>query len=179
MCMDWSQPLQYLMFAVLPALLVVGAVVFVLNQQYRRQRQELTSELRLRAFSQVMPLRLSAYERAMLFCTRMQPDTLLLRVQPAGKTAPQMRNQLLDEIRTEYEHNAVQQLYVSEAAWEALLTGRDNLVSAVTAAADAVGDQATAVALSQTLLRQLNDNGGDPFSPAVRLLRADMQRMLL
>lgn len=177
--MDWTQPLVYLLFALLPSLVLLGAVVLVLNQQYRRQRQELSSEIRLRAFSQVMPLRLAAYERAMLFCTRMQPDALLLRAQPQGKTAAQLRSQLLDEIRTEYEHNAVQQLYVSEAAWEAVLSGRDGLVSAVSGAADGLGENATGVALGQALLRNLNEAGGDPFAPAVRLLKSDMQRMLL
>jgi hypothetical protein len=171
--------LVYLLFALLPSLVVLAAVVLVLNQQYRRQRQELSSEIRLRAFSQVMPLRLAAYERAMLLCTRMQPDALLLRAQPQGKTAPQLRGQLLDEIRTEYEHNAVQQLYISEAAWEAVLTGRDSLIGAVTSAGETAGESVSGVGLGQALLRQLNEAGGDPFVPAVRLLKSDMQRMLL
>lgn len=68
--------------------------------------------------SVVLPLRLQAYERMALFLERIDPNQLVMRIHTTGLTVSQEQNLLLTAIRSEFEHNLSQQIYISDAVWE-------------------------------------------------------------
>lgn len=161
----------------LPALLCILAAVLVFSAMQRRQLTEARHEMRLKAFSTIMPLRIGAYERAVLFLHRIQPDNLMLRVDPNNKSAKLFKQQLLDEIRNEYDHNSVQQLYVSDAAWSRLLYARDQTASIIQGADEGMGDRATGLEFAKRVLAELNQRTEKPVDEAIQTLKKDIARL--
>ncbi|MFN8922270.1 MAG: hypothetical protein ACK5XP_05030, partial [Sphingobacteriia bacterium] len=116
---------QVLAYSV-PAALVILAGLGIFRQQLKQEYRRQTGELRLHAYTKILPLRLAAYERAVLYLERINPVNSLVRhtrLQPQlGGRA--LCEQLLNELEQEYEHNQVQQLYISEAGWTLLARAR-------------------------------------------------------
>lgn len=161
----------------LPALLCILTAVLVFTGMQRRQLIEARQEMRLKAFSTVMPLRIGAYERAVLFLHRIQPDNLMLRVDPNNKSAKMFKQQLLDEIRSEYDHNAVQQLYISDAAWSRLLFARDQTASLIQGADEGLGDRATGLDFAKKVLAEQNQRTEKPVDEAIQTLKKDIAKL--
>jgi hypothetical protein len=65
-----------------------------------------------------MPLRMQAYERMTLFCTRLEITNMLRRSGALELTAKQLSIDLLFTVDEEYSHNIAQQLYMSEELWQ-------------------------------------------------------------
>jgi len=158
--------------------LLAGWLVFRgISQQHRAAER---AEQRLRTLAALIPLRIAAHERAVLFLTRIPPDALLLRHEPARLSAPQLLQALLDDLRTEYDHNAVQQLYVGDDAWASLLHARDVVAGIVAESAQELPASASGVEMAQAILQAVKDrNEGPvpaPLSEAIRQLKADLAR---
>ncbi len=78
------------------------------NDQDKR-RQEVT----LQSTRIVTPIKLQAYERIILFLERISMESLLVRVSSPEITASQLQTSLLATVRSEFEHNLSQQIYMS------------------------------------------------------------------
>src|ERR1044072_6814456 len=65
-----------------------------------------------------MRLRLQAYERLVLFIERIHPRQIVPRVYQGGMTVTDLRQVLVFNINTEFEHNLSQQIYVSKHVWD-------------------------------------------------------------
>src|SRR5205823_5936451 len=70
--------------------------------------------------NETIKLRLQAYERLTLLGERIALQNLISRMPYAGLTARQMQQALVDAIKSEYEYNISQQVYVSADAWRAI-----------------------------------------------------------
>ncbi|MEL6391454.1 MAG: hypothetical protein AAFY36_03750 [Bacteroidota bacterium] len=81
-------------------------------------------------------LKMQAYERLSLLMERSAVPNLILR-SPAGelKATPYTAS-LLHTLRTEFEHNVTQQVYVSDQLWQIILLARDNVSQLITRAAE-------------------------------------------
>jgi hypothetical protein len=71
------------------------------------------------------PLQLQAYERLVVLAERIALPSLVSRLNHPQASAREMQALLLDNIRQEYEYNASQQVYVSNAAWDAVRNLKD------------------------------------------------------
>ena len=109
----------------LPAV-VTGLVAYMVLGQFTNQdKNDKKFEALVEKKRESLPLKLQAYERLLLFCERMNPNKLLLRVKPIGNEASEYANLLIASIEQEYEHNMVQQLYISDESWKAILTAKN------------------------------------------------------
>ena len=77
----------------------------------------------------VIPLRLQAFERMVLFLERINPPNLLTREASAGDSVSGLQGKLVKSLRDEYEHNMSQQLYISDHSWEQIKTEKKKLFS--------------------------------------------------
>ncbi|MBS9774086.1 MAG: hypothetical protein KGV59_02880 [Tenacibaculum sp.] len=71
-----------------------------------------------------LQMKLQAYERLLLFCERINPSKLLLRVQSIGEDTNSYLHLLVNTIEQEFEHNLTQQLYISEDAWATITASK-------------------------------------------------------
>lgn len=87
-------------------------------------RRFLLSELKIKQIEMLrenqgpaVRLRLQAYERLALFLERIHPRNLGLRVYQSGMSVAELQATLIFNIRTEFEHNLSQQIYVTQNVW--------------------------------------------------------------
>lgn len=105
--------------------LVTGFVAFFMFSKFTEQdNNEKKFDALLAKKRESLPIKLQAYERLLLFCERINPSKLLLRVQPIGNDVNAYLHLLIGNINQEFEHNMVQQLYVSDDAWKALIASK-------------------------------------------------------
>lgn len=122
------------------------------------------------------PLWLQAHERMVLFLERIKPQSLLTRIANRPQSVEELKQVILHEIRTELEHNAAQQLYIKQDAWEKI-----NL-AAQTTAADLINsinennrDAETRVVLVN-LLKKEHENINFTISDALKALKDEVQK---
>ncbi len=105
----------------LPSLITGGVAFFMFSGFVKQQNNEQKFNSLLEKKRESLPIKLQAYERLVLFCERLNPSKLLLRVNPIGEDAASYLHLLIGNIEQEFEHNMVQQLYVSEDSWKAVV----------------------------------------------------------
>ena len=120
----------------LPSLFLFLTTIFLVRGFLRNQNQSLnaflikeaeyrkvesnrrTIELTKANKDITMPLRMQAYERMTLFCTRLEITNMLRRSGALELTSKQLSIDLLFTVDEEYSHNIAQQLYMSEELWQ-------------------------------------------------------------
>ncbi len=102
----------------IPSLIVFATAYFILKTFIESEEKKRTLEIRTKNQKLITPIRLQAYERLTLFLERISPNSVILRVQKPNMTASQLQREMLNIIRTEFEHNLSQQIYISKQAWE-------------------------------------------------------------
>mgnify|MGYP006136896113 FL=1 len=116
---------------ILPAVLVMMLAVYMLNKVLNHDHIRRVFEYKKSAAKQMVPLRAQAYERLTLFLERMQPTNLLVRVQTQNMQSISLHRALIQTIRSEYDHNMSQQVYVSDEAWDLINQAKDQLLTVI------------------------------------------------
>lgn len=96
-------------------------------------RMKAKTELRLVTARMVTPLKIQACERFLLFLERSQLPVLVKRIYSPGMLKDGFHIALLQSIEEEFEHNLAQQLYVSNDAWTAVKSAKEELVNQINA----------------------------------------------
>ena len=65
----------------------------------------------------------------LLFCERINPLKMLVRVKPASDSINDYLFVLLQNIEQEFEHNLVQQLYISDECWNVIITSKIAIIN--------------------------------------------------
>ena len=117
-------------FEILIAFLLAGVIVFggvymLMNRFFKQESERRAYEWRKQNNDIVLPIRLRAYERIVLFLSRIEPKSLLLRFDFVGMTVLQLQQMLLQSVRDEYDHNVSQQIYISRGAWALVVNARE------------------------------------------------------
>ncbi|MBW6490299.1 MAG: hypothetical protein K0B15_03785 [Lentimicrobium sp.] len=134
-----------------PSLLVGSAVYFLLKDFRKTETDRLKHINDAEKFKLVAPLRLQAYERMIMLLERIAPSQLIMRNINSGQSATDLQNELIANIRQEFEHNLSQQVYISSNAWELIKNARESVVSNINSAAEKLNDSATATDLAQLI----------------------------
>jgi hypothetical protein len=108
--------------------------------------------------NETIKLRLQAYERLALVAERIALQNLISRIPNAGVSAKQMQAALVDAIKTEYEYNISQQVYVSPEAWRAVHNLKEQNIYIVNQLASTLPFQATAMDLNKQIIDYLMSN---------------------
>jgi len=120
---------------ILPSLVVMGTSYYLIKQFLENDNRKKLLELKLnnQANSQkfIIPVRLQAYERIILFLERITPENLILRVNQPGMNVVGLQTLLIKTIRDEYEHNLSQQLYITSKRWEMVKGIKNELVKLI------------------------------------------------
>ncbi|RYY66146.1 MAG: hypothetical protein EOO13_16210, partial [Chitinophagaceae bacterium] len=111
-----------------------------------RERTGITNE--------ALKLRLQAYERLTLYTERAGLKNLVSRLslETFGESAAAMHSLLVDTLKSEYEYNISQQIYVSKEVWDAILKLKDQNIYIINQLAATLPHTASAMDLSKTLL---------------------------
>jgi hypothetical protein len=110
--------------------IVTGAVAyFIFSGFMKHGTQEKKLEMLAKKKKDSLPIRLQAYERMLLFCERINPVKMLLRVKPIGDNTEDYLMLLQVSIEQEFEHNMVQQLYLSDECWKVVIASKSAVIN--------------------------------------------------
>ena len=171
--MDSTTSFFDLLKSVLPALIVAGIIYLLFSQFLEKEQQRRLIEMRLETNKTMLPLRLQAYERIVLFLERISPNNILVRLSSAGSTAPEFHRLLQQEIRAEFEHNLSQQLYISADAWTLVKEAKENVLTMVNRAFHGIQNpaQARGTELAKRILEGLMMDGSEPTAQALAVVK--------
>jgi len=125
----------------------------------------------------LMHSRLDAHERLIVFVDRLDPANLFLRVYKTGISAREFQEDVLVQIRNEYQHNVAQQLYISSENWRALTKLKDDTTVMINNVAAALPEEATGVDLSRRILEHMAGIKDNPYVLMLELLKKDIHKL--
>jgi len=135
-------------------------------------------ELKKAGLQYTLPLRLQAYERTALFLERINPSNLLVRLHVPGMSAIDMHKIILNDIRSEYQHNISQQIYVSEVTWAVVKKIKEETIGIISSALNALPAEASSMDLSKSVLTHLaNLESENPYDVAMSIVKKDIQSL--
>jgi hypothetical protein len=149
------QALFELLKYTVPSLVVLAAAYFLLKMFLDKESEKTQVQIRLDVQKISLPVRMQAYERLVLLLERIEPAGLLVRTNLPGMTASQLQSALVQSIRSEFEHNLSQQLYVSTKVWEMVRNAREETIKRINTAAMKIPADATSADLASLIL--IND----------------------
>ncbi len=124
--------------------------------------------------SVVLPLRLQAYERMALFLERIDPNQLVMRIHSVGLTVAEEQSLLLTAIRSEFEHNLSQQIYLSDSVWQKVCEAKSDIESIINTVAADYDKSADSREFAETVLAVTSQK--PVVELAIQILKADMQK---
>ena len=143
------------------------------KQKIQELRYKAQSEMRITVMKMVVPLKIQACERLLLFLERSQLPVLVKRVFTAWVTKDAFHIALLQNVEDEFEHNMAQQLYVSNETWDAVRRAKEELVGQINATFDKTDDGTDVVMVAQALVAVPN-----PFvEQAVAMLKKEFNEI--
>lgn len=161
-----------IILSVVPSL-IVAVTAFVLAKYFvENDQKKRLLELKFHSKEIVTPVRLQAYERMAMFLERIDPNQLLFRVSNPELTAYQMQTILLATIRSEYEHNLSQQVYISPQTWEGIRNAKEKVVNIINLAAGHLDEGAMSTDLAGAVLASVADES--PTAAAMDQLKKDI-----
>ncbi len=160
----------------LPAALVLYAMYLTLRSFLNKNLLDRQVDLRAEAARTLLPLRLQAYERMVLFLERISPNNLLLRLSPAAGSALELQQLLLSDIRDEFNHNLAQQVYLSNEAWDRIRLAQNEVLGLVNSAAQDLPTDAPPLDLSRRIFDRWITLSPTPTDEALRFLKDEVRR---
>jgi hypothetical protein len=137
--------------------LTLGGVLAFLFWKQRKEAKVLEEqyEKAKTAPPATQPLQLQAYERLILLVDRIALPNVISRTPTAGLSARDMQILLTQTIRTEFEYNVTQQIYVSQQSWEAVRNLKDQNIMIINQIGSFLPAEATGQDLSRSILEML------------------------
>ncbi|MCE3229242.1 MAG: hypothetical protein K0S32_3793 [Bacteroidetes bacterium] len=123
---------------ILPAGAVFAAAYLLVQKFLANEQKRRDHELKKASQSAITPLKIQAYERIVIYLERIHPNTLVVRVNKHGMTSHQLHQELIKAIKSEYEHNLSQQIYLSHNSWELVKTAKEEIIKLVNISATKV-----------------------------------------
>ena len=161
----------------IPALIVALTAYFTIKNMHEKELKKQVLELKFNSKQVITPIRLQAYERLALFLERMKPESLLIRNPGNNINAGQYRTILLTSIRSEFEHNLSQQVYVSGALWEATKKAKEELAKIINLSVGKIGVEAQGTDLASQILDIYLQMNILPSDIALELLRQEIKEL--
>lgn len=162
----------------IPALIVFFTAWVLLRNMIKNDQDKRRQELLLQNSRVVTPIKLQAYERIILFLERISFESMLVRVSTSDMTALTLHTTLLSTIRSEYEHNLSQQIYMSQQAWEVVRNARSNMIKIINSEAEKLPQNSTGMDLSKRLFEKIMELEQEPTRVAIDFIKAEVAKII-
>lgn len=160
-----------------PSLLVFATAWFLIRKFLGRETALKLMDIRAGQSKELLPMRLQAYERFAMYLERISPNVMLLNQYESGLTVGEFRARLLDMVRSEFEHNFAQQIYITPALWTVIRNAKEDVVRQINNAAGALSPDAPAHHLSQKIFDALLEKEEFPTQRALNILKSEVGQL--
>ena len=151
--MENSDVITLVLISLIPAALVFGANMLIIKRFFEKEKNERRNDLSEINRKKTLPLRLQAYERLVLYLERINPENSILKTYKAGMSANLLQAELLKQIRSEFDHNMAQQVYISDQVWDIIKTAKEETIKIINIAAQQCKAGSTGVDLSNNIYK--------------------------
>jgi hypothetical protein len=162
---------------ILPAIIVFITAWLIIKQMIKNDQNRRNYEIVLKNQEMITPVRLQAFERLTLLLERISPEALIMRISNPKMKAKQLHTELLNTIRSEFDHNVSQQVYISHQSWEIIKNTRTNIVKLVNSTAKRINPDAPAYELGKAILEDLMDLEKSPINIALEVLKKELKQL--
>lgn len=167
-----------ILLVTLPALFVLLTAWIILRKTVESDRDKRRQEIILQNARTITPVRLQAYERLTLLLERISMESLVMRTYKPGMDSKQLHAELLNSIRSEYDHNLSQQIYITPAAWEVIKTAKTNTIRFINTSTEKIPPNASGADLSRFLLESVSELEKEPAQVAVDYLKKEVSSVM-
>ena len=116
----------WILIGLIVVMTIVGFFFFFSGNKNDNQSDSNTNEV-------VVPLKIQAYERLVLYLERVRYSVLVKRVFMPGMSRADLQFALIQNVQDELEHNLAQRLYVSEPTWFNIIIVKDEVLKSINA----------------------------------------------
>jgi hypothetical protein len=169
----FSDAIMYDILAGLALLLI--AVIIWLIVEFRGMKNKIKDRLGIN--NETLRLRLQAYERLTVFADRASLKNLVSRTPYGGATVVDVQLALLEDLRTEFEYNVSQQIYVSADMWKAIMNLKDQNAYIINQLAGSLPSQAAGVELSKRILEYAANKNAELSSIVSEALQFEAKKI--
>ena len=163
----------------IPALIVMFTTWMLLRSWAKNEKDRRKHDFNMHIQDEVLPIRLQAYERIILFLERISPESLVLRVSNAAFTTQQFHTELLNAVRSEYDHNLSQQAYISTEAWEKVRTARNQVMKLINDSASELKPDSNGTTLGKLILEEVSALKNPLTQAAIDTLKQEVNTLFL
>lgn len=119
------------------AILLLGSIVFIFRKEGKSSSNIVgkvdDNDLKSVSLKLIVPLKIQAYERLLLYIERIQFPVLVKRVFNPVMSRNDFHFSILQNVQDEFEHNLAQRLYVSEMTWNLIVMAKEEVLQNVSA----------------------------------------------
>ncbi|MDG1148064.1 MAG: hypothetical protein P8N52_07145 [Crocinitomicaceae bacterium] len=162
---------------IIPAGAVLMTAILFMRKQGQTDLRAVQLELKKERQSFFLPNRMDAYQRAILLMERIHPNSLVMRHNNPGLPASALQVTLLESIRSEYEHNMAQQLFISKETWDLVQKAKDETTRIVHLAGQQMEATSLGMDLSSKIFEIVAEVGVLPTEIAVDRLKKEFQEL--
>jgi Na+/H+ antiporter NhaC len=161
----------------IPSLIVFLTAYYVLKTVLQKENENRKLQVVLQNQKIITPLRLQAYERIILFLERISPNSVIIRLQTPNMTIGQLHKEMLITIRSEFEHNLSQQLYLSVEAWEEIRNAKEKTIKLLNTGMEGLDPNDNAIKFSQRIFEMLIEIEKSPTQEAIVFLKQEIKQL--
>ncbi|HSH67886.1 MAG TPA: hypothetical protein VLB84_19245 [Bacteroidia bacterium] len=160
---------------ILPSGIVFLTTYYLVKNFLDHENRKRMVDVKLANQAVITPIRLEAYERVILFMERINPNSMVMRLNKTG-SASTFQAELLKTIRSEFEHNLSQQIYMSNKSWEAVVKAKEETIKLINIAASKVSADAAAMELAQAVIGVTSQLSDLPTKPSIDLIKKEIAK---
>ncbi|MGB4845122.1 MAG: hypothetical protein WBP16_11710 [Ferruginibacter sp.] len=133
---------------------------------------------RLGINNEVIKLKLQALERFTLYAERSSLKNLIARTPASGMTVVDLQLTLLETLRSEYEYNVTQQIYIDPKMWKAIGNLKDQNTFIINQLAATLPSDAAGIELSKRILEYVSSTESELSTTVLTALQFEAKRIL-
>jgi hypothetical protein len=166
-----------LLFVLFTAGLILIAVLITIRYWFSFREKPVADSFKGEEQKILLPLRLQAFERIILFLERISPENLIMRITRPEMSAIQLQSELVKVIREEFEYNLSQQIYISATGWELVKNAKEETIRLINVASGKVAENASSGDLVRAILNHSMEIENLPVNAAIDDVKKEVQQL--
>ena len=163
----------------IPALIVLISSYLIVKKFLVTETQRKQLAIFKDSQDTTLRLKLQAYERLVLFIERISPRQLIPRVYDSSMTVRDLQQMMTYSIKTEFEHNMSQQIYVSNNVWETVKNVKEQELNMINRISQTLDPEAPARDLHARILDVMQKAEEDlPTNVALQIINNEVKQVL-
>ena len=143
--------------------------------EFKGMKDEIKERLGIN--NEVIKLKLQALERLTLYAERSSLKNLISRTPAAGMTVVDLQLNLLETLRSEYEYNVSQQIYIDPKMWEAIGNLKDQNSFIINQLAATLPPESNGYELSKRILEYVASTDAELNKKVLSALQFEAKRL--